>query len=78
MKNEKGVVSVAPEHIEKGITKYGGKVDPSLAAIIKSAGLEYTPYQFIDGRILLVLPDNLAAFLYEDKETLFRVLSLEV
>ena len=76
MKNNKGVVSVSPDHIEKGITKYGGTVDAHLTSLIKSAGLQYTPYQFNDGRILLVLPNNLAAFLYDDKDTLFDALSL--
>ena len=76
MKNKKGVVSVSPDHIEKGITKYGGVIDAHLTSLIKSAGLQYIPYQFNDGRILLVLPNNLAAFLYDDKETLYASLSL--
>ncbi len=76
MKNNKGVVSVSPEHIEKGIAKYGGTIEVHLTSIIKAAGLQYTPYQFNDGRILLVLPNNVAAFLYDDKEVLFDALSL--
>lgn len=76
MKNNKGVVPVAPGHVEKGITKYGGVIDAHLTSLIKSAGLQYTPYLFNDGRILLVLPNNLGAFLYADKDTLFEALSL--
>lgn len=76
MKNSKGVVSVSPDHIEKGITRYGGVIDTHLTSLIKSAGLQYTPYVFKDGRILLVLPNNIAAFLYDDKDTLFDALSL--
>lgn len=76
MKNTKSIVTVAHTHIEKGITKYGGVIDSHLASLIKAAGLHYTPYIFNDGRILLVMPNNVAAFLYKDKETLFDALSL--
>ena len=76
MKDKKGVVSISPDHIEKGIAKYGGTVDAHLTSLIKSAGLQYKPYLFNDGRILLVLPNNLGAFLYADKDVLFDALSL--
>ena len=76
MKNTKGVVLVARGHIEKGIAKYGGVIDTQLTSLIKSAGLQYTPYQFNDGRILLVLPNSLGGFLYDDRETMFAALSL--
>ena len=76
MKNTRGVISIAPNHIEKGIAKYGGILDGQLASLIKSAGLQYTPYIFGDGRILLVLPNNLGGFLYSDKEAMFEALSL--
>ena len=76
MKN-KEVKKVAPEHIQAGIDKYGGVIDFHLKNIISAAGLNYTPYTFKDGRILLVLPDNLAAFLYKDEQTVYQTLSLE-
>jgi hypothetical protein len=76
MKGKK-VVKVAPEHIQAGIDRYGGVIDLHLPNIIVAAGLHYTPYTFKDGRILLVLPDNLAAFLYIDEQTVYLTLSLE-
>ena len=75
MKNE-GVKSVAAKHIEAGIQKYGGVIDDHLAGIVKAAGLQYTPYRFIDGRILMVLPNNLGGFLYRDKNALYELLAL--
>ena len=71
------IVHVAQQHIKPGIQKYQGEIDQHLQAIIKRAGLDYTPYTFSDGRILLVLPYNSAALLYPDKETLFEALDLE-
>lgn len=76
MKNKRGVVTVASKHIEAGIVKYKGEIDGHLTSLIKSAGLQYTPYLFKDGRILLVLPNNLGAFLYNDKDTMFEALHL--
>jgi hypothetical protein len=67
MKN-KGIISVAESHIEKGIAKYHGVIDAQLTSPIKSAGSQYTPYLFKDGRILLVLPGGLGGFLYDDRE----------
>ena len=77
MSDEKKIVSVSSNHIEAGIKKYGGEVDLQLASLIKSAGMTYTPYLFTDGRILLVLPNNISAFLYPDKDSLFKNLNLE-
>lgn len=71
------IIKVQLEHIELGILKYGGVVDVHLQTLIKAAGLEYIPYVFKDGRILLVLPNNMGAFLYSNKENLFSVLKLE-
>ena len=73
----KNVVRVAPEHIQAGIDKYGGIIDLHLQNIIVAAGLHYTPYTFKDGRVLLVLPNNLTAFLYIDEQTVYDTLSLE-
>ena len=92
MKNGKGVISVAPEHIEPGIKKYKGEIDKHLQAVIKAAGFDYIPYAFNDGRILLVLPNKakpnvvnepsmallpLAAFLYDNEVVLSEALHLE-
>jgi hypothetical protein len=77
MSDKKGIVSVAAKHIETGIKKYKGEPDARLNALISSAGFSYTSYVFNDGRILLVLPDNIGAFLYADKETVFKALDLQ-
>lgn len=76
MNDKKEIVSVAANHIEPGIKKYEGKIDPQLSKIISAAGLTFTPYLFNDGRILLVLPHNTVAFLYSNKDVLFNVLNL--
>ena len=76
MNDKKGIVTVAAKHIEAGIAKYKGEPDTRLNSLIKSAGFNYTSYVFNDGRILLVLPDNVGAFLYADKETVFKTLDL--
>jgi hypothetical protein len=74
--NTKGVVMVAQGHIEKGIAKYQGVIDAQLTSLIKSAGLQYTPYQFNDGRILLVMPNDLGGLLYDSREAMFAAQSL--
>lgn len=76
MSNKKGIVSVAAKHIEAGIKKYKGEPNTGLNTLIHSAGFNYTSYVLCDGRILLVLPDNVGAFLYVDQETLFAALNL--
>lgn len=76
MKDKKEVVPIAAKHIERGIQKYQGKIDTQLHTIIKAAGLGFTPYLFNDGRILLVLPNNTAAFLYPDRDVLYANLNL--
>jgi hypothetical protein len=78
MSGNKGIVSVASKHIESGIKKYRGEPDAHLNAVIQNAGFNYTSYVFNDGRILLVLPDNIGAFLYADQDTLFEALDLGV
>lgn len=70
------IISVEAQFIEPGIKKYNGKIDAHLVSLIKGARLSYTPYVFNDGRVLLVLPNNTAAFLYADKEALLEALSL--
>lgn len=76
MDGKKEIITVASHNIEKGIQKYGGKVDAHLSSLIKGANLTYTPYLFNDGRILLVMPNNISAF-YSDQEFLFQHLNLE-
>lgn len=71
------IVKVRPEHIEKGIEKYGGVRDKYLNSLLLHADLQYTAYRFEDNRILLVLPNNLAAFLYENEDHFFYLLNLE-
>ena len=76
MNDKKGIVSVASKHIETGIKKYKGEPDAHLNAVIQNAGFSFTSYVFNDGRILLVLPNNIGAFLYADRDTLFDALDL--
>ena len=76
MEKSKSVVSVAPAHIDKGVAKYGGVIDAQLTSLLKAAGLQFTPYIFNDGRILLVMPNNLGGFLYSDREAMFETLNL--
>jgi hypothetical protein len=76
MSNKKGVVSVASKHIEAGIKRYAAAPDVQLDALIRNAGFNYTSYVFDDGRILLVLPNNVGAFLYADQDILFAMLQL--
>lgn len=70
------VIRVKQEHIEKGIQKYNGVLDDELNATIKRHGFDYTVYLFQDGRILLVLPQNISAFLYQSKDHLYDKLDL--
>ena len=76
MSDNKGIVSVASKHIEAGIKKYSGKPDAQLNILIHNAGFNYTSYIFNDGRILLVMPGNVGAFLYADHEALYMALDL--
>ena len=77
MKDKDGIITVKSEHIEKGIKKYNGTIDKHLQALIRNAGLSFTPYSFSDGRVLLVLPHNTSAFLYPNEDVLYRTLNLE-
>ena len=76
MSDKKGIVSVAAKHIEAGIKKYKGEPNAGLNTLIHNAGFNYMSYVLCDGRILLVLPDNVGAFLYADKDVLFKALDL--
>lgn len=70
------MIKVKADHIAPGIAKYGGEVDKHINALLTAAGYQYTAYRFKDGRILLVLPGYLAAFLYSSEKVLFDKLSL--
>lgn len=73
---DKKIIAVRASQIDRGIQVYGGEIDHHLQAVIKGASLEYTPYVFKDGRILLVLPNRISAFLYSDRDELYKSLSL--
>lgn len=73
---EKDITIVQSKHIDLGIKKYEGKLDLELQSLIKAAGYEYIPYIFKDGRILLVLPFNISAILYANKQVLYKKLQL--
>jgi len=76
MKNNKGIIRVLAQHIDRGIERYEGVKDKHLNQLIEKAHFDYTVYRFNDGRILLVLPHNTCAFLYPSKEALFGALDL--
>lgn len=76
MRDKKGIVSVAAKHIEAGIKKYKGEPDIKLNILMQNAGFSYTSYVLCDGRILLVMPSNIGAFLYADRNVLFEALDL--
>ena len=71
------VIPVAPNHLEPGIIKYKGEIDAEITKICHAAGLNYTVYMFADNRMLLILPNGMGGFLYPNKETLLKSLSLE-
>lgn len=62
------------QHIERGIEKYKGVKDANLNRFIGNAGLSYIAYTFIDGRILLVLPENMGGLLYPNAEAVYAIL----
>ncbi|MBR9919981.1 MAG: hypothetical protein GYB31_04020 [Bacteroidetes bacterium] len=63
---------VHEKHIEKGIEKYGGKIDQRLADLLARSEWSCTPYRFNDRRILLVYNDGLFGVLYKDDAALNR------
>ncbi len=72
----KEVQLIQGKHITPGIEKYQGKPDNHLQAIIDKHGYDYKVYVFNDGRVLLVLPQNLSAILYANKQVLYSKLEL--
>lgn len=77
MNTNKHIIQVSAKNIDRGIERYGGVIDNHLQNLIKSAGLEYTPYKFVDGRILLVLPNKIAGILYPDMDSVIENINLE-
>ena len=72
----KEVQLIQSKHIQPGIEKYQGKLDNHLQAIIDKHGYEYKVYIFNDGRVLLVLPQDISALLYASREVLYEKLEL--
>ncbi|MEZ5007945.1 MAG: hypothetical protein R2728_12750 [Chitinophagales bacterium] len=68
------IIHVKSEHIQPGIEKYKGKVDEDLQRHLKNAKLEYIPYVFEDGRVMMVLEMMNTAFLYPSKKAVFNTL----
>ncbi len=73
MANHK-IINVKAEHIQPGIEKYKGKLDSELARHLKNAQLDYMPYVFEDGRVLMVLEVMNTGFLYPSKQAVFETL----
>jgi hypothetical protein len=68
------IIHVKKEHIPLGIEKYKGKIDEELARHLKNAKLDYIPYVFEDGRVLMVLEILETGFLYPSKKVVFETL----
>jgi hypothetical protein len=68
------IIRVKKEHIPLGIEKYKGKFDEELARHLKNAKLDYIPYLFEDGRVLMVLEILETAFLYPSQKAVFETL----
>lgn len=65
---------ILTEHIQRGIAKYQGTKDDELNRFIANVGLGYVAYAFNDGRILLVLPSEMGALLYNSREDVYFIL----
>lgn len=68
------IITVKQEHIQPGIEKYKGKIDTVLQRHLKNAQLEYVPYVFEDGRVMVVYEAMQMAFLYPSKQSIFETL----
>ena len=68
------ILKVKQEHIQPGIEKYKGKLDAELQRHLKNAELDYLPYVFEDGRVMMVLEMMEIAFLYPNKQAVFETL----
>ncbi len=68
------IIQVKKEHIQPGIEKYKGEIDPALQRHLKNADLDYMPYVFEDGRVMMVLEVMQVAFLYPSKQAVFETL----
>ena len=63
---------ILQHHIEPGIAKYKGKEDGYLQVLLDTANMQYTPYVFEDGRIMLVNPKREFGLLYDSEEELLE------
>lgn len=72
----KDILVVKQEHIQPGIKKYHGVIDSDLEELFARAGLQVEPYQFSDGRILVLYKGQQNGILYASKEVLFNKLDL--
>lgn len=72
--SEHKIIRVKSDHIQPGIEKYKGKIDAELQRHLINAKLEYIPYLFEDGRVLMVLEIMNTAFLYPSKKVVFETL----
>ena len=74
MDGKKKPIRIQLQHIERGIEKYKGVKDVELNRFIANAGLSYVAYTFLDGRVLLILPDEMGGLLYGSKEDVYDIL----
>ncbi len=68
------IITVKSDHIQPGIEKYKGKIDTELQRHLTNAKLDYIPYLFEDGRVLMVFEVMNTAFLYPSKKVVFETL----
>ena len=73
---QKDLLVIKQEHIQPGIKKYNGVIDADLKELFTLAGLDVTPYQFSDGRILVIYKGQQNGILYASKQILFEKLDL--
>lgn len=64
-------------HIQRGIERYKGVLDTELKTLLAKSNMPYDPYQFADGRVLLVDTVLNFGFLYSTREEVFAKLQLE-
>jgi len=73
---QRDILVIKKEHIQPGIKKYQGKIDSDLKALFATAGLEVDPFEFNDGRILVLYKGQQNGILYASKQILFNKLDL--
>ena len=68
---------ITKEHIAPGISKYGGVIDEHLKFVLQSNDLNFIPYKFNDGRIMLVYESEEFAILYSSLEELYEAIACD-